>query len=91
MRTLSKSLALSMTVLMGVAVAAHAALPYLPSPSSQLSAVPSMAPAGVAPASKGHPANWYYDPYTHGSAACPQGSPEGGPKCADLIPPSYPN
>jgi hypothetical protein len=31
-----------------------------------------------------------YDPYTLGWTACPQGAPEGGPKCEKLLPRSHP-
>ena len=91
MRTLSKSMVLSAAFLLGAALAANADAQYRPPPGSQLSAVPSMAPPVVAPSSRTQlSASWYYDPYAHGAAACPQGNPEGGPKCTALIPPTYP-
>jgi hypothetical protein len=37
-----------------------------------------------------YPASWYYDPYTSGSTACPEGGSGLDPKCHVLIPPSYP-
>ena len=30
-----------------------------------------------------------YDPYTGGATVCPQGSPNGGPKCKKIIPRSH--
>jgi hypothetical protein len=85
MRDLGKSAVLSMAVLAGAMTAADADPQYSPPPDPRLSAVPSIASPAVAPP---HPASWYYDPYTHGAAPCPQGVEGNGPKCAVLIPPS---
>ena len=56
---------------------------------------PRMAPPAATPApgapsgTAAYPPGWYYNPYTQGSAPCPQGY-FGGPQCAKLIPPSTP-
>jgi hypothetical protein len=92
MRRFGKSTVLSMAFLVGAAIAANADPQYRPSSDPQLSAVPSMAPAAVAPASRPqHPASWYYDPYTSSSTVCAQGGENGGPEqCKRLISPAYP-
>jgi hypothetical protein len=69
---------LSVAFLIGVSLVACA--PQSPTP-----------PANTAPVSGApHPASWYYDPYTNGASACPEGGPGGDPKCHILIPSSYP-
>jgi hypothetical protein len=56
--------------------------PVVPAPTSP--------PVNPVPAARmKYPPSWYYDPYTNGSSACPQGG-ENEPKCNVLIPPSSP-
>jgi hypothetical protein len=57
---------------------------------SSVAPTPTSPPANPLPAARTkYPPSWYYDPYTDGSSACPQGG-ENEPKCNVLIPPSYP-
>jgi hypothetical protein len=84
-----KFAALSVAFLVAAASAANADPQYRAPADPQHSVLP---PAN-APPDSGAPApagSWYYDPYTHGSATCPEGGEDAEPKCNILIPPSYP-
>jgi hypothetical protein len=74
---------LSVAYLMAATIAVNADSQDRPQAHPQQSALPA---ANLSPGS------WDYDPYTHGSIACPQGGEDGpNPGCNVLIPPSQPN
>jgi hypothetical protein len=86
MRRLAQSAALSALFLLG-ANTAIAEAQYLSPVGPQSPTVP---PAAPQPVRSKYPPSWYYDPYTNGSTACPQGGEQLEPKCNVLIQPSYP-
>jgi hypothetical protein len=58
---------------------------------SSVTPIPTSPPANPGPAARTkYPPSWYYDPYTDGSSAYPEGGEDAEPKCNVLIPPSYP-
>ena len=87
MRPVGQCAILSVLLFLGLSIAtAEAQYPSTTVPQS-----PSAPAASVQPAARQkYPASWYYDPYTNGSTACPEGGVGGDPKCNVLIPPSYP-
>ena len=84
MRVLCKSALLS-TLCLFAAINANAQ--YQPYQSPVAPQPPINPPPAARPQ---YPASWYYDPYTNGSTACPEGGQGLDPKCHVLIPPSYP-
>jgi hypothetical protein len=102
MRTLGKSMILSVAVLMGAAIAAKAEpagvvlpevsilAPYSPYTSGLSQHVSSHNFIKVVRVPKPTPVSWYNDPYTSGGTVCPEGGTGAGPEiCKKIIHPSH--
>ena len=81
---------LSVTILLGVPIAANSD-PLHPQPSGeQLSAV-TVPRTELPTVTVWAPSAYYYDPYAGGASQCASGtSPGGALKCVDIIPLSHP-
>jgi hypothetical protein len=105
MRTLGKSMLLSVAALMGLTVAAAATEPasivlpevsvtspyYSPYTSGRGQHVSSHNFIKVMRVPKPTPITWYYNPYTSGATVCPEGGAGSGPDiCMRIIHPSHP-
>lgn len=76
-------------LLIAVATATNANAQYGQPGVPQTPTAPSATNPVSSPKPK-YPPSWYYDPYTNGSTACPEGGEDLEPKCNALLPPSYP-
>jgi len=86
MPKLSKSAIWCVIALLALAIDPRAEAQYPPAPSADPSPT-----APALPRAFTYPPSWYYNPYTQGYSACPQGEGRDGPGyCRQAMPPTLP-